>query len=310
MSKDFNQDECMGFISEIQRYSTKDGPGIRTTVFLMGCNLRCKWCSNPELIQQNIKLLCFENKCKLCGACLKVCGPGAISIIGNSTVIDRTKCNVCGNCVDICPNDVYEKVGYFISAEELGEKLLRDKAFYDNSNGGVTFSGGEPALQPDFVLKTARFLKENGVHTALDTAGLVKWENLKKILKYFDLVLLDLKAYDRKIHQKCTEVENDIILANAKKIADMNMEMIIRIPIIPGWNNSKEDILNVLLFIKSLGSAVKQVDLLNYHNLADGKYYRLGINRELKDLKPCSDEEINSIADMARDMGLKTTIGG
>ena len=173
MKNKLRQDNCIGFISKIQRYSTKDGPGIRSTAFLIGCNLNCRWCSNPELIDQTIKLMCFENKCKCCGDCIKVCERGAISLSEKSSVIDRIKCNTCGNCIDICPNDVYKKVGYFITAEELCVKLLRDKAFYDNSNGGVTFSGGEPGLQPGFVCETARLLKINGVHTALDTAGLV-----------------------------------------------------------------------------------------------------------------------------------------
>jgi len=310
MGKDQYSNNCIGNISAIQRYAIKDGPGIRSTVFCMGCNLNCKWCSNPELIENVTKIMHFENKCKRCCACMKACDRGAISMHKKSSVIDRTKCDACGKCIDACPYDVYENVGFTITPIELCAKLLRDKAFYDNSGGGVTFSGGEPALQPEFIWETAKLLKENGVSTALDTAGLIYWENLKTILKHIDLVLYDLKAYESKVHLSCTGVDNALILENARKIADMGKRMVIRIPVVKGLNNSIRDISSILYFVKSLGSAVEQIDILNYHNLAEGKYTHLGLNYMLKDVKPCSDKEIEMITHMARDLGLKTTIGG
>jgi len=305
-----NPDNCVGNISAIQRYSTKDGPGIRSTVFCMGCNLNCKWCSNPELIENSVKIMSFENKCKRCGACMNACDRGAISMTEKSSVIDRVKCDACGKCIDACPYDVYEKVGFNITPADLSAKLLRDKAFYDNSGGGVTFSGGEPALQPEFIMEIAKLLKENGVSTALDTAGLIFWENLKAILKHIDLVLYDLKAYASNMHLSCTGADNTLILENARKIADMGKRMVIRIPVVSGLNNSISNMSSIFYFVKSLGSAVEQVDILNYHNLAEGKYMRLGLNYMLKDVKPCPDKEIEAIIHMSCDLGLKTTIGG
>jgi pyruvate formate lyase activating enzyme len=295
-----------GLISTIQRYSTKDGPGIRSTVFFVGCNLRCKWCANPELMKPGIKYMHFENLCIHCGACVKIAANQSIKFVKVGCVIDRLRCTNIEECMDICPKEAYEKVGYEIRSEDLLEKLLRDALFYEKSGGGVTFSGGEPAFQGDFVIEAANLLRSQGVHVALDTAGYLPWTSLQKVVEAVDMVLYDIKAYDNDIHKACTGVGNEEILDNAKHIARMNKEIIIRMVIVPGWNDDFIDIKKRIMFVKELGSSVTRVDLLRYHNLGIGKYQRLGMKYPLENDIECDEVLLQKIKNLALEQGLNT----
>ena len=253
-----------GLISTIQGYSTKDGPGIRSTVFLVGCNLRCAWCSNPELMLEGEKDMVFD----LNG-------------------VRHT-----------------EHVGTRISAAQLADQLARDRIFYEESGGGVTFSGGEPALQADFVKETAGLLKAMGISCALDTAGDVPYEVLEALSGVMDLFLFDIKAYDESIHKRCTGVSNERILSNVKRLAQQGQSLIIRLVVVPGYNDDPEDLKNRLAFVKSLGESVKRVDVLPYHSLGAGKYRRLGLNYPLASDLKVSEECLETIRALAQEIGV------
>lgn len=298
-----------GFISKIQKYSTKDGPGVRSTVFAVGCNLHCKWCANPELIMAGPRILHYTERCVGCGACAALSN-GTIQIVNGKCVIDRKKCTNLAVCADACYYDAYEQIGISIEAEELVKKLLRDKAFYTQSGGGVTYSGGEAALQTGFFLETTKLLREDSIHVALDTAGYIPWKNLAPLVEAVDMVLYDIKAFDNTIHKQYTGVDNYLILENARKIADMKKDIIIRMIIVPGVNDSKEEIENRLRFIQSLGNAVVQLDILKYHRFGAGKYLRLGLSEPMGDTPECTEEFAAQVLAQAKGLGLTATIGG
>lgn len=299
-----------GLVSHIQGYSTKDGPGIRTTVFMSECNLRCLWCSNPEAMLPGKKILYYQNKCHHCGACVRHAVNDSIQLTDDGCVIDRKACTNLADMVAICPYDAYESKGTEYQPETLATRLLRDQAFFLTSNGGVTFSGGEPTLQASFVHETIKILKKEKIHIALDTAGLFDFDKIRPLLDDVDLVLYDIKAFDCKLHRDLTGVDNMIILKNAKKIAELNKAMIIRLVIVPTLNDDEADIIKRLNFIKSLGNSVKQVDILKYHKLGIGKYHALGIPYQLEDIPAISDEQIDHLKKLSMDLDLKTTIGG
>ena len=298
-----------GLVSNIQRYSTKDGPGLRTTVFLTGCNLRCKWCANPESMYPGKKIFYHSDRCKRCGLCVAAANNNSIALGESGCIINREACTNLAEMPDICPYDAYETKGTEMTAEELSSKLIRDMDFYKTSGGGVTFSGGEPCLQDEFVYETAKLLKNHNIHTALDTAAHIKKEKLAKILEVIDLVLLDIKAFDPLIHEKGTLVKNDLILKNAKMIADIKKDMLVRIVIIPGMNDDLDDIRKRLEFVKSLGNSVKQTDILKYHKFGEGKYLKMGLEYPMSGTPECDDNLIEKIEDIARSLDLKFTIG-
>lgn len=301
-----------GLISRIQRYSTKDGPGIRTTVFMQQCNLRCQWCANPETIGPGANVFWFKERCRQCGTCVQAAANHAITLAepGNGVNIDRKQCTNLLDIVELCPYDGYEKVGKEMNARELADLLLRDKVFYDESHGGVTFSGGEPALQAEFVRETAQLLKAEGVHVCLDTAGNIRWEKLRPLVETVDLISYDFKAFDAETHLDCTGVDNRRILENARSIAAMGKPILARMVIVPTRNDDPADIRDRLDFIRSLGSAVQQVDILEYHIYGIGKYQKLGMPYLLNDIPPCRREMTMQIKQYAEEIGLKATIGG
>ena len=301
--------EITGLVSNIQRYSTKDGPGLRTTVFLTGCNLRCKWCANPEAMYPGKKIFYYSDRCKKCGLCVSEAADNSIILGETGCIIDRKTCTNLADMPDICPYDAYETKGTEMTAEELSSKLIRDMDFYKTSGGGVTFSGGEPCLQSDFVYETAKLLKKHNIHTALDTAAHIKEHRLAGLLEVMDLVLLDIKAFDPVIHEKGTMVKNGLILKNARMIADMKKDIFVRMVIIPGMNDGLEDIRKRLEFVKSLGDSVKQTDILKYHKLGEGKYLKMGLEYPMPDTPECEDTLIDEIKEIAYSLDLKFTIG-
>jgi len=296
-----------GFISKLQRYSTKDGPGVRTTVFAVGCPLKCLWCANPELIGDAAKFLYHPRRCVGCGACVAKSG-GSIRMTEDGCDIDRDTADL-EECSVVCYYDAYEKVGGVVTVDELVESLLRDKVFYDQSGGGVTFSGGDAAMQAEFFTEVAMRLKEKDVHTALDTAGYFPWEKLAPLVAAVDLVLYDIKTLNRTLHKRYTGVDNQLILENALRIADTGKDMIIRMILIPGVNDSEDEIVGRLKFIKSLSNSIK-VDILKYHKLGAGKYASLGMIEMMEGTPECPDELADHAVNIAKNMGLSVTIGG
>jgi pyruvate formate lyase activating enzyme len=299
-----------GLISTVQKYSTKDGPGIRDTVFFKGCPLGCLWCSNPELIRPVPDLLYAREKCQQCGTCIKTCPKQALAFNEEGYVeVDRLKCDGCGECIAACPNSALEIAGKFVMVEEVTTELLKDRVFYQTSGGGVTFSGGEPLWQAGFVAQVARNLKAEGIHTALDTAGDVSWCRFEEVLPYIDLVLYDIKVADHNLHRQLTGQENDLIIMNAQLLAQHNVPMHVRLVLIPGLNDSAEELKARMQIVSEL-STVQQVDLLPYHRYGVGKYARLGLDYPLADLPEYDEARLAEIEELVSSFGLKITIGG
>lgn len=300
----------IGLISHIQKYSTKDGPGIRDTVFFKGCPLGCLWCSNPELIRPQRDLLYNREKCVQCGTCIGVCPQHALEFDASQHIlIDRQTCVASGECVEVCPEGALELIGREISVEELVSELLKDRVFYETSGGGVTFSGGEPLYQSGFVRQVAERLKKEGVHTALDTCGDISWCRFEEVLDVIDLVLYDIKAVNRETHLRWTGRDNDLILANARMLAMHDVPMHIRLVAVPELNDDEEGLRARMEFVSELCS-VQQVDLLPYHRFGVGKYARLGMDYPLQGLEEHSEAEVERMRLVLETYGLPVTVGG
>ena len=298
-----------GLVSRIQRYSIKDGPGIRTTVFLKGCSMRCEWCCNPELINPHPEILKDQKVCIHCGECFHTCPEDAIYEDHDEYIIDHTVCTACGICVEVCPVGAYELIGRSLSVDELAMELMKDRIFYEVSGGGVTFSGGEPTLQYGFVRKVAKELKVGHIHVALDTCGNVPWENLQSLMDVVDLVLYDIKLADNEKHARFTGASNEVIKQNAEKLSDAGVAMIIRYPLLPGINDTIEELEEIANFIEEL-ETVKQVDILPYHKMGVGKYRMLGRAYCLERLKPPDRDQLEQLREIIQAHGFKVTIGG
>ena len=288
-----------GTIFDIKRFAVHDGPGIRTTVFFKGCPLRCLWCHNPESMKIQRQIVFFENKCIGCGECFKRCPNSAIEATPEGRKYHKEKCTLCGTCVEYCYAEATVMQGKIVSVEEVIEEVKKDMPFYENSGGGVTLSGGEPTMQAEFCIEILAESKKAGMHTALDTSGYVKFDILKEILKYVDLVLYDLKVMDPQKHKEYTGVTNEIIISNLKEIDEMNVPIEIRIPTIPGYNDSEDNLLATCELINSLHN-VERVKLLPYHRLGEGKYTRLDMEYKLKGLEAPSKARMEQITDFMK----------
>ena len=263
-------------VYNIQHFSLHDGPGIRTTVFLKGCSLHCAWCHNPESISSRMQLLFDAQKCIGCGACVKVCKTGAQQMdIQNIHRYEANQCIQCGSCIEVCYAGAMEQCGSQKSSVELLEEIMRDQQLYESSGGGVTFSGGEPLLQAEFLRDLCMKLKQEGIHVAIDTALKVPWKAVEWLLPYADLFLVDCKVADSQLHQQYTGAENEQILQNLCKLAKKK-PIYIRIPVIGGVNDNEENMKQTATFLQSLGNNIKQVNLLSYHDLGVQKSEKLG----------------------------------
>lgn len=298
-----------GIISDIQRYSIHDGPGIRTLVFFKGCPLTCLWCSNSESQNSSPEIMYSKDKCKNCERCLSVCAQKAIEDIEGDKVIDRSICNVCGNCVDACPNQALEIAGRSMTVEDVVRECEKDVVFYRSSGGGITLSGGESLFQPEFSTAILRECHKRGIHTAVETCGLQAWEKMSPMLPYTDLVLYDLKCMDPEKHMLLTGASNRVILENARNLALEKIPMIIRLPVVPGYNDSETNIRAAAEFVATLNS-VMEVNLLPYHRLGETKYKKLGIEYKLENTSPPSNEHMEGTARIIESYGLETHIGG
>lgn len=297
-------------ISKIQSYSTKDGPGLRTTVFFMGCNLRCQWCANPENLMNQQRIFYFKERCQHCGICVSKAHNHSIQFQDVGCKINRQECDNLMDMVNLCPFDAYELIGKKMTSKELVEKLLRDKEFYEIGEGGVTFSGGEAALQSQFLIEVCDELKKHHIHTCLDTAGYIETQHFIDLASHVDMILYDIKAYNEQIHFNCTGVKNTLILKNAKELAKRQIPMIIRLIVVPQYNDDMEDMKKRVDFVTSLGNAVKQVDILKYHIYGIGKYDKLGEDYPIKEILEINENKIEELYKYIESKNLKVTIGG
>ncbi len=307
--------DLQAFTLHLQRLSTEDGPGLRTTVFFKGCPLRCAWCHNPESISPRAQLQWLETRCIGCRTCLSVCPHGSLALGEQGMTLNRATCDACGLCVDACPGAALEMLGMHISLEDLMTEVLKDRAYYEKSeNGGVTLSGGEPLMQPEFALAFLQRLKREGIHTALDTCGLISRQTLERALPFTDLVLFDIKEMDSEKHARFTGQPNERILENLAFLADAIREngsqtrLWVRTPLIPGANATPENVSAIGAHIASLGGVVERWDLLAFNNLAKDKYRRLDLEWCFLDTLLLSQQELAYFNDVACSSGVDASI--
>jgi len=284
-----------GIIFNIQKFSVHDGPGIRTTVFMKGCPLRCRWCANAESLNPQPEPGIIRDNCNNCGKCIEICPLGAISIDkDNSLRFDRTICDACGECLTACVPGAITIYGKQLTVDEVFSEISRDKSFYEGSGGGVTVSGGEPLRQAEFTAALFRKCREQGIATCLDTCGYADTSKLKEALDFTDYVLYDIKHMNDEQHCLLTGSSNTSILENARIIAESGTQVLFRIPLIKGVNDSVENIRETAQFIRTLGNG-SAVELLPYHRLGAGKYQTLDLNYCGNNSTTPSAEEIESI---------------
>lgn len=298
-----------GVLTEIERFSLKDGPGIRTTVFFKGCNMACKWCHNPETLSVKPQLMVYPKNCIGCGACIQACGTGARTLQDGKLCYDRSLCVNCGACARNCFTGALVMSGQEMTVEEVMEEVLQDRAYYRNSGGGVTLSGGELTTQPEFALELLTALKKEGISTALETNLYAPWSVYEKLLPVVDLMMFDIKLFDSAAHKKWTGVPNERILENAKKVAASGKPYLVRTPVIPGANDTEEEIGNIAEFVGKLGGA-QYYELLLFNPLGESKYEALQAKNEFAGTRPTESEGASRLEQIARERsGIQVRVG-
>jgi pyruvate formate lyase activating enzyme len=298
-----------GVVFDIQRYSTRDGPGIRTTVFLKGCPASCPWCHNPESWSTAPQVMVLERRCLGCGTCLEVCPHGALTHAGARPGDNGGPCTLCGTCIEACPPDARHLAGREMDVDEVLAEVLRDRVFYEESDGGVTFSGGEPLLQHAFLTEALSACRAAGLHTAVDTSGYAPQAHLLALAPLVDLFLYDLKLMDAERHRALIGVPNAPILDNLRALGAVHGAIRVRIPIVPGFNDDEADLEAAARFASGV-PGVQAVELLPYHRAGAQKFERLGRSYRLADVASPPRERVEQLAELFRAQGLATTTGG
>ena len=295
-------DNVTGNIFNVQKCSIHDGRGMRTTVFFKGCGLHCLWCANPESIHFRPEISLNPTKCMGCGLCVKFCPNGAATRDENGNLaFDRSKCTACGRCAEMCPTEARKRFGKEYTVEELFKKIYQDRFYFQQSGGGVTFSGGEALMQPEFLLAIAKKCKEYRINVAIESCGCGDYDRFKPCLDYIDYIFFDLKHMDPAKHKEITGQTNERILSNLRKINDHGIEICIRTPVVPGWNDSEENIRATAEFIRDL-SSVKRYELLAYHKLGLNKYKILGRTYPLPDVVEPTADQMFHLVDVANEV--------
>jgi pyruvate formate lyase activating enzyme len=297
-----------GTIFDVQRFSLHDGPGIRTLVFMKGCPLRCEWCSNPESQRSRPELMFFDEKCIRCGACLEEC-PHA-DVLRAQWPLAPEVCAGCGRCVGVCYSQARVLVGRATTVGEILEVIRRDRVFYEESHGGVTIGGGEPTLQSEFVAALLRRCRAEGLHTAIETCGYAPWPKFRRVVEHTDLLQMDIKHMSSEAHREKTGAGNERILENARKASRLVPEMVVRFPLIPGFNNDPQALRALGTFVRDELPSVRRLDLLPYHSTGQSKNTRLGRDYALSGLPVLSAEEVAAARNILASYGLTVRIGG
>ena len=298
-----------GLITDIQRFSLNDGPGIRTTVFFKGCNMRCEWCHNPETISHKKEIMFYANKCIGCGRCFDVCPAGVHSISDGTHIIDREKCTFCGKCVENCYAEALVFSATELTADEVMSEILQDKVYYSESNGGVTLSGGEVTCQKEFALEIIKKCKENGIKTAIETNLFLPFKQTKELISAVDLIMFDIKLFDSEEHKKYTGVSNAQILENVKMLDELGIPFIVRTPLIPDVTDSEENLSAIVKFIAPLKNLL-YYELLNFNPLGASKYQSLDSENKFANAKPFEKARIEKLADRLGNYNIKVKVGG
>lgn len=295
-------------LMDVKRFAVHDGPGIRTTLFLKGCSLKCIWCHNPEGISLEPQMAYYQHKCIGCGECTRVCKTSAqIMVMGKEHLYERLKCVHCGACETVCLGEAMKLFGHRITVEEAMKTVLEDSIFYSASGGGVTVSGGEPLLHADFIQILFQELKKKNIHTAVDTCGNVPWAYFEMVLPFVDLFLYDIKHIDTKVHKTLTGAGNELILDNLKRLSASANHIEIRMPFVPGCNDDDDTIHRIGELLKTL--FIDRMKLLPYHSMARTKYQALGMEDTMPRVESPTDEMLSRAINILKSYGINAISG-
>lgn len=297
-----------GWVLDIDRFASHDGPGIRTTIFLKGCPLSCVWCHSPESQAPGPELLFRADRCTACWLCLDVCPHGALTRVENAVSLDRSLCDNCGKCCEVCYPGALELAGVQMRVDEIVDRVSRDAAFFKNSGGGVTVSGGEPLFQSEFAIKLLAAFKDGNIHTAVETTGIISWDVLSRASEVTDLFLFDLKILDDDLHRRFVGSSNKTILKNLEQLCSLRDGIQVRVPCIPGVNDSEEQIRSLAAAVARAGG--RRIVLLPYNSAASAKYHWINRPFDLTGLKRQDESKMETLAGICRENGLETAIVG